>query len=251
MSDIRRRQKNGIRPGRIRNPRAGSGNLPNDIRSAAETEKIKVTDEILSELGKCIKRGGGAAQAALRQMITEHLLMYVRVHRRRPHAKESMRKLEKLHKAIVHLQGAVPRKNDPVFDLLCNPRFAWAYYAHDPDWTEFLSSAEKLGGRGLADIPDVLEMARGFIVTVEKLVGKSRTKKHVGLAPLVATLAMEWRFMTGRSPASGRDPITGKQSGPFADFVRWTMQALPEPLRSQPVDSTIRSVCTSLRPSKK
>ena len=176
--------------------------------------------------------------------------MYMRVYRQRPSAKKNRQSLGKLRKAIERLQRAMPQANDPTYRLLSDLQFAWAYYAGRQEWTEFRTLADKFEEMGLSNFPDILELTHTFIVTAEKLVGTSRDRKHVGLGSLVVTLALEWRDLTGRIPASGRNPVTNKQSGPFADFVRCTMLALPSPLRSQPVDSTIRSVCDELARSR-
>jgi hypothetical protein len=246
VPDNRRRQKRGVRVPSTPNPRPNRDELANETARAAEREGINVADDVLHELRKCIKRGGGSNISGLRQMITEHLLMYFKVYRQRPPSKRIRQNLEKLRKAIERLQRAMPRADDPTYRLLSDRWFAWAHYAGRPQWTDFHLLAAKSDEKGLADLPDVLELAHQFIATAEKLIGSSRAKKHVGLDKLVFTLAAEWRFLTGKYPASGRDPVTNKQSGPFADFVRCAMQALPNPLRSQPVDSAIRSVCDEI-----
>jgi hypothetical protein len=248
----KRRPKRVVRPS-APNLRLVNRDLTSEIGRAAEHAGIDVTDDVLHQLRKCIKRGGGSDKSELREMITGHLLMYFNVYRQRPSAKKNRQNLEKIRKAIERLQRAMPRADDPTYRLLSDQEFAWLYYAGRPGWTEFRALADKFEKTGIANVRDVLELAHKFIVTAEKLVGTSRDKKHIGLAQLVITLAGEWRSLTGRFPASGRDPVTGKQSGPFADFVRYTMMALPSPLRSQPVDSTIRSVCdytTTLRVPK-
>jgi hypothetical protein len=252
LPDNRRNPKRGVRVSSTPNPRLSRGDLPNDIARAAEREGINVSDNVLHELRKCIERGGGThiSISELRLEITEHLLMYLRVYRQRPSAKKGRQDLEKIRKAIERLQRAMPRANDPTFHLLFDRRFAWVYYAGRPEWKEFHKLADKFDEIGLTNFPDILDLAYTFIVTAEKLVGTSRDRKHVGLGSLVATLAAGWRFQTGRIPTSGRNPITNKQSGPFADFVRCTMLALPSPLRSQPVDSTIRSVCDGMAKSR-
>jgi hypothetical protein len=250
VPDNRRRQKRGGRAGSPPNLRLIRRDLTSDIARAAERAGINVTDDVLHQLRKCIKRGGGSHKSELRQMITEHLLMYFNVYRQRPSAKKNRQNLEKIRKAIERLQRAMPRANDPTYRLLLDQEFAWLYYAGRPGWTEFHALAEKFEKTGLANVRDVLELAHTFIVTAEKLFGTSRDRKHVGLGSLVATLAAEWRFLTGRFPTSGRDPVTNKQSGPFADFVRCTMLALPSPFRSLPVDSTIRSFCDGLAKSR-
>ena len=183
VPDNRRCRKRGVRVPSAPNPRLSRGDLANDTARAAEREGINVSDDVLHELRKCIKRGGGSnlSISRLRHDITEFLLMYLRVYRQRPSAKKNRQDLEKILKAIERLQRAMPRANDPTYRLLFDRRFAWGCYAGGPEWTEFLALADKFEEMGLTNFPDILELAHTFIVTAEKLVGTSRDRKHVGL----------------------------------------------------------------------
>jgi hypothetical protein len=132
----RRRRKRGVRVISAPNPCLSRGNLANETARAAEREGINVSDDVLHELRKCIKRGGGSnlSISRLHHDITEFLLMYLRVYRQRPSAKKSRQDLEKILKAIGRLQRAMPRANDPTYRLLFDRRFKSRLIADlDPD----------------------------------------------------------------------------------------------------------------------
>lgn len=213
---------------------------------AAKYAQIDVTDEILQALEKCLVRGGGRRDARLRQEITEYLLMYFNVYRHRPHVAKIRRDLKVLRKSIERLQLALPLESEPANRLLFDLQFAWLYYAGNRNWREFRDIAAQFDGAELSKAQSVLDFAQKFVVAAESLVGTSRRRKYPGLEHLVVTLALAWRDRTGRIPTSGRDPVTHKQSGPFADFVRQAMLALPPPFCEHPAGPAIRSVCEHL-----
>ena len=95
---------------------------------------------------------------------------------------------------------------------------------------------------GITTIKETLETMRCNIQAAQSLIGNKKPHKHQ-VTTFVQTLAIVWNSATGHWPKSGRDPITGNQSGPFAAFVRATNDILPKHLRIANLDRAIRAVC--------
>jgi hypothetical protein len=90
-----------------------------------------------------------------------------------------------------------------------------------------------------------LEVMLRNIDSARFLLGASKRPPQHQVTTFVRTLAMTWKSATGQWPKSGRDPDSGQQSGPFADFVQATNNLFPSPFRIHYLDRAIRTVCNA------
>ena len=167
MPDNRRCRKRGVRVPSAPNPRLSRSDLANDTARAAEREGINVSDDVLHELRKCIKRGGGSnlSISRLRHDITEFLLMYLRVYCQRPSAKRIGKTLKKYSKQLSAFNAPCREQMIQLIVCFLIGGSLGGYYAGGPEWTEFLALADKFEEMGLTNFPDILELAHTFIVT--------------------------------------------------------------------------------------
>jgi hypothetical protein len=76
----------------------------------------------------------------------------------------------------------------------------------------------------------------------QMLIGNRKPRDH-RVKQFAQTLAQVWTTVTGTWPSSARHPISNKQTGRFADFVRATNRILPRGYRILTLDSAIRAAC--------
>jgi hypothetical protein len=80
------------------------------------------------------------------------------------------------------------------------------------------------------------------IEAAQLLIGNKKPRDHQ-VKGFVQALAEVWKKATGTWPSSARDPVSYKQTGPFADFVRATNEILPRTFRIPSLDAAIRTAC--------
>ena len=95
---------------------------------------------------------------------------------------------------------------------------------------------------GVDAITNTLKTVIQNIEAAEKLLAGTRPKA-VHVRSFVVALAHAWKQVAGQWPKSGRDPVSGKQSGAFAEFVSEVAAVLPKQYRIARLDFTIREVC--------
>jgi hypothetical protein len=95
---------------------------------------------------------------------------------------------------------------------------------------------------GVDAITSTLKTVIQNIEAAEKLLAGTRPKA-VHVRSFVVALAHAWKQVAGQWPKSGRDPVLGKQSGAFAEFVSEVAAVLPKQYRIARLDFTIREVC--------
>jgi hypothetical protein len=95
---------------------------------------------------------------------------------------------------------------------------------------------------GITAIKETLETMLRNIQAAQSLLGNRKPRQYQ-VSTFVLNLAVVWNKATGHWPKSGRDPVEGNQSGPFAHFVRATNDTLPEDFRIRTLDRAIRDAC--------
>src|SRR5262245_36795097 len=93
---------------------------------------------------------------------------------------------------------------------------------------------------GVAAIRNNLAEYRKNIDAASSLLSGTKPR-NVAKGNFVGSLAHAWEAATGQRPKSGRDDYKGgRQSGPFADFVRAVNEMLPSEYRIRRLDHAIR-----------
>jgi hypothetical protein len=95
---------------------------------------------------------------------------------------------------------------------------------------------------GFASVQQILNVMRKYVEAAQTCLGKKKPLNHL-VDALVRQLGFVWHDQTAHRPVSGRNPSSGKQSGPFADFVHTANTILPKPYRVSNLDRAIRKTC--------
>jgi hypothetical protein len=95
---------------------------------------------------------------------------------------------------------------------------------------------------GFPALQDTLKAMLRNIEAAQSMIGKGKPRAYQ-VRGFSRSLAEVWEGATGKWPTSGRNPLSKKQAGRFADFVRSTNQLLPRRFQIPSLDAAIRSAC--------
>jgi hypothetical protein len=179
--------------------------------------------------------------------VSEALSWYVSNRRFQAKLPTFREQLKDLRKAIERFQSNIPDEDTPL-----------DHYLHTTYTGEvFLRDQRKPSRRELTALQDRWQKHVGFpaiqgalntmlrnIEAAQLLIGNRKPRDHQ-VKGFVQTLAEVWKTATGTWPSSARDPVSNKQTGRFADFVRATNEILPRTFRIPSLDAAIRTACES------
>jgi hypothetical protein len=233
--------------------------------NAREIWRIKLPPHVIDRLEQCLKpvdapkdktAGFGAESDrklfvdATRHLtwvngVSEALSWYVSDCQFQPDEKDIRAQLKKLERSINQFKRALPSEHVALGTFLRG-----AYTGEI-----FLRDNLKPNGKALARFQKSWREQHGFdaldehldamkccISAATKLLGNTKPLKH-RKAALVRALARTWQKFTGHWPQSGRNTITSKQTGQFAEFVRIACELLPDSANVGPLDAAIRTTC--------
>jgi hypothetical protein len=167
------------------------------------------------------------------------------------------RRLKTLRDDVTRFLATLPQEHDPVGYFLRRTYTGEIFLKEQlrPTDEKFVELEQAWSGKhGLAAIRNSLAGFRKNIDAASSLLSGTRPR-DVAVGNFVRSLAHAWEATTGQWPKSGRDDYKrGRQSGPFADFVRAETALLPAELpskyRSPKLDHAIRSVCARDKPHR-
>jgi hypothetical protein len=232
---------------------------------ASVLPRIQLTSSQAKELSAFICRGrrrnpNNDAHAEMAKEISEELDLtnavrqalqfYVRDVMFLSHVPQFRCRLKTLQDDVTRFVATLPQEHDPVGYFL-RRTYTGEIFLKDqlrPTDEKFVELEQAWSEKhGLAAMRNSLAEFQKNIDAARSLV--SGTKPiNVAVVHFVGLLAHAWETITGQWPKSGRDDYKcGRQSGPFADFVRAVTELLPPELpskyRSPKLDHAIRSVC--------
>jgi hypothetical protein len=179
--------------------------------------------------------------------VIEALSWYVRDFQHQANIPEFHGRLRNLREAIERFKSELPDETTPLGHFLFKT-FTGEILLLDrlrPSLALVNALTDEWRDRaGFDAVQGRLDVMLRYAGAAQTLMGKSKKRppQHQ-IATFVRTLAKTWEGATGRWPKSGRHPDGGRQSGPFADFVREINDLLPPPFRVHTLDHAIRSVC--------
>jgi hypothetical protein len=232
---------------------------------AREIRRIKLPPDVLDRLERCLKpadapeykiAGFGAKSNrklfvdATRHLtwvngVSEALSWYLSDYQFQPDEKDIRAQLKTLERTIDRFKGALPSEHAALGTFLRGT------YTGEIFLRDNLKPNGKVLARfqkpwreqhGFDALNEHLDAMKSCISAATKLLGKRKPLKH-RKAALVRALARTWQKLTGHWPESGRDSITSRQTGPFAEFVRIACDLLPDFAKVGPLDAAIRTTC--------
>jgi hypothetical protein len=157
------------------------------------------------------------------------------------------KQLKDLRKAVERLKSVIPDENSSL-DHFLHTTFTGEVFLRDqqkPSTHQLTALQERWRRRqGFIAIQETLNTTLCNIEAAQSLLIGSRRSTHQ-VKVFVHSLAQVWKKATGKWPTSGRDGITNRQSGRFADFVRETNENLPRNYRIVTLDAAIRAACAA------
>jgi len=155
------------------------------------------------------------------------------------------KQLHAVTEAINRFKSALPDKASSLDHFLCGTYTGEAFTRDQlrPSQHQLMALKRNWQERtGFRAIEHALNRMLRNIEGAQTLIGGRKPYQHQSKA-FVRSLAGVWEKATGQWPKSGRHPITGRQTGPFADFVRTANSVLPKRFRIPSLDGAIRAAC--------
>jgi hypothetical protein len=167
------------------------------------------------------------------------------------------RRLKTLQGDVARFLATLPQEHDPVGSFLKQTYTGEVFLKDQLRPTEKKSVQLEhawSAKQGLPAIRNSLARFQKNIDAASSLLAGTKPR-DVAVGNFVRSLAHAWEATTGQRPKSGRDDHKGgRQSGPFADFVRAVTALLPPELPSKyrcpKLDHAIRSVCARDKPHR-
>ena len=181
--------------------------------------------------------------------ISEALSWYVSTRQFQTQIPAFRAQLKELRRAIERFQPNVPDEDTPLDDFLRTTYTGEVFLPdHRKPSRRELTALQELWQRhvGFSAIRSALDTMLRNLEAAQMLIGNRKPRDH-RVKQFAQTLAQVWKTATGTWPSSGRHPVSHKQTGRFADFVRATNMILPRGYRIRTLDSTIRAACEATK----
>ena len=155
------------------------------------------------------------------------------------------KQLQRLRKAIDRFQPNIPDEDSSLGHFLYNTYTGEVFLGDrlKPSERQLLKLQDHWREHvGFPALQDTLKAMLRNIEAAQSMIGKGKPRAYQ-IRGFVRSLAEVWEGATGKWPTSGRNPLSKKQAGRFADFVRSTNQLLPRRFQIPSLDAAIRSAC--------
>ncbi len=235
--------------------------------AARALPKIELNRPVLDRLENCLRRAKRESKSRtlssdqeisdqalfadvttelrLRNGIIEALRWYASALQFEPKEKDVRRNLARLEKAIDKFKRNLPREHEALGKFIYDTYTGTAFLRSDlkPSEKETIALEDAWRDQvGLIAVHKTLDVMLKYVSAAKSCLGKNKPRNHQAMT-LVRSFACVWQDLTGSWPKSGRHPLTSKQDGPFAEFVRIAICILPKSYRIQNPDAAIRQVC--------